>query len=118
MPAIGRGAAEYNVPVTAQKNLSADDSTGQPIANWVTQFPLWVQIVPRGGKGAWIFEQLRTEISHVVRARFSAQTKLILPSAWRFLLPDGSALFVDARTNPNLRNIEFEFGCIEQQISG
>lgn len=112
-----RAASDYRVPANAQKNLSTDDGTGQPIANWVTQFPLRLMIVPRGGKGGWIFEQLRTEITHVVRARFSTQSKLILPGAWRFLLYDGTVLNVDSRTNPQMRNVEFEFGCIEMQIA-
>lgn len=112
----GRGAGLYNVFLQCQKNLSTDDGAGQPTPNYQTQFSHWAQVVPRGGKQAWVFEQLRAEITHVVRLRFNSQSKLVLPGAWRFLAHDGTTLNVDGRINVDMRNAEFEFRCIEPQI--
>jgi SPP1 family predicted phage head-tail adaptor len=116
MPPPGRGAAAYNNRIAVQKNVGADDSTGQPLPVWQTQFMSWAQIVPRGGNQRWIFEQLRSDISHLVRIRFSSQSKLILPNRWRFVSSDGAVLNVDGRINVDTRNIEFEFRCIEAQV--
>lgn len=117
-PQVGRGASSYNVRVKVQQNKpTTTNPDGQPVENWQTQFSAWAQVLPRGGSERRVFQQLRAEISHLVRLRVSSQAKKIMPADWRFVLSDGTTLNLSSKIDIDLRHVELQFECTEVQVA-
>ena len=112
----GRAAAKYNVYLVVERNFPSTNNDGQQVANWQRQFLTWAEITPHGGIEKKVFEQLRAQVTHLIRVRYDERTSLMQAIDWRFNLGNGRQIFnVESAVNKDMRNVEMEFGCTEVQ---
>lgn len=108
----GHPAGERNNRVTVELNTPTVNDDGQKVAVWGTAFRTWAKIVPRGGRERWVFEQLRAEVSHIVRLLANDQTRGIKPATHRFN-NGGQILNIESVIDVDTRRVELEFRCTE-----
>jgi head-tail adaptor len=114
----GRGAAEYNNYATIQKNNPDVKPSGQLAQDWDGP-PFghaWCQVLPRGGRERRVFEQLRAEVTHIVRFRKNTVTAGVRASGFRlYFKGSGLILNITSKVEIDTRGLEYQCECEEVQ---
>jgi SPP1 family predicted phage head-tail adaptor len=78
-----QAAGERNKRVIVEWNDPVTNADGQQTENWVRKFPHWAEIVPRAGREARRFDQVRAEVDHIIRMLHTSLSSQIKPADWR-----------------------------------
>lgn len=113
----GRSAGRYNVPAAIEQNQPTTNADGQLVANWVQVASDWFEVLSNGGKERWLYQEVRAEVLHIVRVKYSAQTAAIKPATYRINIGSGAQILnIDAAYDIDNRRIEIELQCTEVEI--
>lgn len=105
-------AGKRNAKVIVEQNVTETNSDGQKVPLWRQRFQLHAEVVPRAGREARRFEQLRAEVDFIVRVEWGRNSRQIKPADWR-LVYDGRELNIAAVFTIGERRRLIEMHCTE-----
>lgn len=105
-------AGDRNTLVQVEENVPSTNADGQKVEAWVRRFELYAEVVPRTGREARRFDQLRAEVDFIVRMLFDDESRRIRPANWRVLV-DGRELNIGGVYTLRERQSVIELHCTE-----
>jgi|CXWL01.1.fsa_nt_gi SPP1 family predicted phage head-tail adaptor len=106
------GAARRNDLVTVEIDEGTKDASGHHVPDYAAKFDRSAEVLTRGGAETRKFDQLRADVSHIVKVTYDPETKLIRPRTHRLDL-DGRKLNIGASFDVDNKHVEIELHCTE-----